>query len=189
MSDLPYLKLVHSRQDSSTKPGGVEIYCGTDTTSSPFPIDVQVVEEDTWQVLSADNKALEIDEHPIRLMTSLIDQQPLSVGQLVIDGNRWQAVIMDIDQDPVCRREWIIAVYQQIVEQVMTEHIGGISMPLLGVRHDCVSLEESMDILVNSIRCLHKDSSLRIWLKLPEQSVPRVDRLLDKLSTNLSNDP
>lgn len=47
------------------------------------------------QVLSADPAIRETDEHPIRLVTSLIDQQPLSVGEVFTSGHSWKAVIAE----------------------------------------------------------------------------------------------
>ena len=117
-------------------------------------------------------------------MTSLIDQQPLTVGKLEVKGNRWQAVIIDLDQDPVCRRDWVFDIYKQIIERAISEKVSNISMPLLGVRHACVNLEESLDILLDLIQSQSQESICRIFLKLPENDVRTVADILDELDNN-----
>jgi hypothetical protein len=184
MTESPNLQLIHSQQNEPIKLGNIEIYCGAKISKVPFPVGVQIIEEDTWQILSADNKASISDEHPIRLMTGLIDQLPLSAGNLVVKGNHWQAVIMDIDQNPVCRRGWIVDIYKQVFEQVLNDHISEISLPLLGVRHECVEMSDSLGILVDSIKLLQGDSLLRIWLKLREKDINMAVRLLDGITDN-----
>jgi len=156
-------------------------FCGAETSSPAFPVDVQIIEEDTWQVLSADNTARDIHEHPIRLMTGLVDQQPLPVGKIQINGCRWQAVIVDFDQYPVCQHDWIVNVYRQIVEQAVADQFGVISMPLLGVRHGCVTINESLSILLNLIKLQPETSTLCIWLHVPEEDVAAVNRQLARI--------
>jgi hypothetical protein len=184
MTEPPNLQLIHSQQNRPIKLGNIEIICGAEISKVPFPVGVQVIEEDTWQILSADNQASVSDEHPIRLMTGLIDQQPLPAGNLVIKGNHWQAVIMDVDQSPACRRDWIVAIYRQIFEQVLNDNISEISLPLLGVRHECVEMSDSLAMLVDSIKLLQGGSLLRIWLKLPEKDINTAVRLLDGVTDN-----
>ena len=178
VTELPNLQLIRSQQGEPIKLGNIEIVCGAEASRPPFSVDVQVIEEDTWQVLSADNTARVIDEHPIRLMTGLIDQQPLLVGKVQINGSRWQATIVDFDQNPVCQREWIDEVYRQILDLAATNNIEAVSMPLLGVSHGCIVINESLRMLIDLVKQQPETGLLRIWLSVPEEDVNTLNLLL-----------
>jgi hypothetical protein len=91
---------------------------------------------------------------------------------------------MDVDQNPACRRGWVVDIYRQIFEQVLNDDISEISLSLLGVRHECVEVSDSLGMLVDSIKLLQGDSLLRIWLKLPEKDISTAIRLLDGITDN-----
>ncbi len=52
----------------------------------PFDVDAIAYEEDTWLIMSADPKICQPEEHPIRLMTDLINAQPETVGSVRVQG-------------------------------------------------------------------------------------------------------
>lgn len=79
---------------------------------APFDIQAVVIEEDTAMVLSADTNIRIYDEHPIRLMTSLLDHKPEPPGTIVIKGMSpycFYAIVHDFDQNPSFREDWVIS--------------------------------------------------------------------------------
>jgi len=85
----------------------------------------------------------------------------------------------------VCSSRFIAYdLYKQIIERTISDKISSISMPLLGVHHDCVSLEESLDILVDTLNSQSGESIFCLSLNLPEKDVHRVTRLLDDIENN-----
>lgn len=178
MSKSPTLRVIQGGPTPLTRIESVEIYVADDSVKPLIPIDVQIVEEDTWQVLSADASAKETDEHPIRLMTSLIDQQPLPVGEVIVSGHRWKAVIADFDQDDMCKREWIDLALQHIHQLTGVKQVKSLQMPLLGYKHGWLTCEESLESLVHSIRINKPHPVKRIWLSVTGAALPEVERLL-----------
>jgi len=178
MSKSPALRVIQGGPTPLTRIESVEIYVADDSVKPLIPIDVQIIEEDTWQVLSADASARETDEHPIRLMTSLIDQQPLPVGEVIVSGHRWKAVIADFDQDTMCKREWIDLALQHIHQLTRVKRVKSLQMPLLGYKHGWLTSEESLESLVYSIRNNKPLQVKRIWLTVTGSILSQVEELL-----------
>jgi hypothetical protein len=171
MSNPPKLRLIHGGQRPTITLGSFQIYLVSESIDPSFDIDVQVVEEDTWQVLSADTTAREIDEHPIRLMTELIEQKPLAVGDVHISGPRWRVVIVDFDQEPVCQPAWLRLSLKHLFERVEEQDIRSLSMPLLGIQHGHIPVNDSLALLLDTISPLQLEVDCRIWLTVPQDSL------------------
>ena len=165
------------------KYNNITIACGLEEDTPSLPIDVTVVEEDTWQVLAADNAAQESDEHPIRLMTSLIDQKPATPGEIIIHGTQWRSIIVDLDRYPVCETSWIVQTVQQLALQIEKHRISGISMPILGLRFDCIKTETFLEALENHLLSNPDLETLdNIWLRVPDDLLPEVTEILTKFT-------
>ncbi len=67
---------------------------------SHLPVDVRVFEEDTHLVLTFDRVIRHTEEHPIRLMTEIMETKPKKPGSIITTKARWYAVIHDLDADP-----------------------------------------------------------------------------------------
>ena len=70
-----------------------------------------VLEDDTAMVLGARRDIIRpVDDHPIRIMTSLYEEPPRQPGGLEIRGTRpflLHALVHDFDQEPSFREEWV----------------------------------------------------------------------------------
>jgi len=178
MANFPKLQIIDGGKSAGVRIGTVRVTCGDSKTSPLFTADAQVTEEDTWQVLSADPEIREEHDHPIRLMTGLIDQQPLTVGDIVIKNREWRAVIYDFDQEPMCRREWVETALHQVLDHVQDKKLGTIAMPLLGCVHDCIEWSESLELLIGLLLSTAPKSLQRIWLEVPDAHLIAVQRQL-----------
>ena len=130
--------------------------------------------------MAADTTARDFDEHPIRLMTSLIDQKPLSPGEAVIKDKQWRAVLYDLDEEPSCRHEWIRQALGQIVHLIDSKDINSISISLPGVRYDCIGWRLSLELLLSELVAKPGMKPLKIWLMIPQDMMAPVTRELAK---------
>ena len=141
---------------------------GSDEDTPPFPIDATIIEEDTWQVLAAKNIARESEEHPIRLMTSLIDQQPVPLGEVIIHGQEWRIVVIDLDKEQVCTPASITLALQKLALQIGKHKVSSISIPVLGMAYGGIDIKEFITLLKTHVL---ENSSLgrlkHIWLRVP----------------------
>lgn len=156
----------------------VELICVSDDEKLPDIIDAEIIEEDTWQVLAADTTARDLDEHPIRLMTSLIDQKPLSPGEVVIKGKQWRAVIYDLDEDPPCNREWTRKALERIHHLLKKQNIDNISVSLPGIRYGCLEWRPSLALVLSELAISPGNKTLKIWLQIPRNRMTDVTREL-----------
>ena len=77
---------------TSTRRQKTEIVAASE---QPFPIEVMVFEEDTYLVLSASNHIRSIREPLAELQESATDQQAHRLGDLVVKGAKWFAIVHD----------------------------------------------------------------------------------------------
>ncbi|MDH3328312.1 MAG: hypothetical protein OEM01_03690 [Desulfobulbaceae bacterium] len=120
----------------------------------PLPVDVRVFEEDTYLVLTVDPAMRYTDEHPIKLMTHIMEAKTKKPGSVVRKNSSWYAVVYDLDADPVCREEWIDNAYREALQLAEKRGITRLGLPLLGTVHGPYPAQDSMQLLINQIKSL-----------------------------------
>lgn len=149
--------------------------------SAPFPVEADVVEEDTWQVLGATPEVTLSTEHPVRVMTELLSAAPIPVGSVVTrEGKplRLVAVVHDLGQEPSCCIEWVEAALGEILRIAEARSLRSLSLPLLGVRHGRLPLAGFIRLLAGLLREPAPRSLRRLWLVVPEEMRDEVRSLL-----------
>jgi hypothetical protein len=163
LSPKPKLRVIQGGQSVSHRIGAIEVVPAT-MRAQPFAVDIRILEEDTWLIMGSAPILHETTSHPIRLMTDLIYQQPHKAGDVLLRGKQWLAVIYDLDQEPLCRAQWIISALQKILALSEQKGITALALPLLGSTHGPLSWEQSLEIITNTLR-EHEGMHLqRIWL-------------------------
>lgn len=147
----------------------------------PFFPDFELIEEDTWRVIGAGRQFHEVKEHPVRLMTGLIDQAELEPGTCLRRARRIFLVIYNIDEEPVCRPEWIESALACALRSVDRQCGNTLCMAPPGMQHGQYALPGSLEILariLHSAQCAHLE---RIWLQLPRADLDPAAELLEAL--------
>jgi len=156
---------------------------------SPLPVDVRVFEEDTHLVLTVDPVMRYTEEHPIQLMTSVMETKPNKPGSVVINKGSWYAVIHDLDAEPTWRHAWIEKAYRQILQIGEKKRIQKIGMPLLGSVHGDFSPEESMKMLVQAANSMTLQHLKKILILVPQKNCPATRQHLLKLTGDNAGQP
>ncbi len=157
--------------------------------SPPFDVEAMVVEEDTWLVISADPRSSGPLEHPIRLMTEMIETGPKPVGRVLVEDGapaRLLAVIYDVDQDPICKEEWIASALLEIFHTCEQRGFSAIGLPLLGCRHGKLDQRRFVSLLHQALEQAPLHHLKRLWLVAPIKTNSDVIQLL-KSERNDSN--
>jgi hypothetical protein len=156
----------------------------------PFEPEVRVLEEDTWRLLSAPAVVSPGREHPIRLMTALIDDRPSSPGSLLISQRGWLAIVYDLDQEPICREEWIISAMSKLLERARRRRCRTLSLPLLGHAHGGLPWRRSLNLLIRALQEPGADTPapLKIWLVIPAKLRGRTADALHALTANSASE-
>ena len=121
---------------------------------APFDFQALVIEEDTARVLSADTSIRIYDEHPVRLMTSLLDQKPESPGTIVTRGTSpyyFYAIVHDFDQYPSFKEDWVSSAINLALEKCAELRIQSLAMQVLGSTYGTQSESWFIDLLTMEI--------------------------------------
>jgi hypothetical protein len=138
--------------------------------SAPFQVDALAVEEDTWLVMSAEPKIGDLQEHPIRLMTDLLEAQPKSVGSIVVQGRnpiRFMAIVHDVNQDPTCREEWVQCALHEIFREAERRKLRALGLPLIGTLHGKLVTQDFAGLFSQALLEAPLQHLRRVWLIAP----------------------
>jgi hypothetical protein len=140
----------------------------------PFPIEVLVVEEDSYLVLGADTLVREPSVHPLRLLHQLRRVEPVMPGSVVVREGvpmRLLAIVHHLARRPSWSEEWIAEALDGVVRHVITHGIRSIGLPPLGSVHGRLPVSRFMHILERTLATNPPEPLRHLWLAVP----PRLD--------------
>jgi hypothetical protein len=137
----------------------------------PFAVEATVVEEDTYLVLSADAHAAEPHpEHPIRVMTSLLEVEPREPGTILVRDRfpiEIAAIVHDLDEEPSWREEWVIGALDRALHEAERRQLRSVGLEMLGAVHGRLERPRFLQLLRQALQRLESRSLERIWLIPP----------------------
>jgi len=145
------MKLMYGGLSKSFEIRGVNVVVTTrKDLSSPFG--AMVFEEDTNLILTVDKETRFQEQHPIKLMTEIINAPHHSPGTLVLNDQNWYAVVIDINAEPMCNSEWIAGVYIEMFKQLDKRKILKAGIHLLGSIHGNMPVKKSVKIFLDILQ-------------------------------------
>ena len=128
------------------------------TSADPalLSVDAIVEEQDTSMVLGpAPVLKYSVESFPA-LINRMENQQQQLPGDVIVkkttSPKRFIAVIYDIDQTPICQREWVELALHTVLEQCEQMHVVSLAMPLPGHLYGKLDAETTMVDLQNILR-------------------------------------
>ena len=166
----PTLRLIHGGRSKRKVQGAVHVVMAP-REQPPFPIEAMVVEEDTYLVLSADPRVGEPHpEHPIRVMTALLEVEPREPGTLLVRDRvplELAAIVHDLDEEPTWREEWIISALDCALAEAERRRFRAIGLEMLGAIHGRLARPRFLQILRQALQRADPRQLERIWLIPP----------------------
>jgi hypothetical protein len=166
----PTLRLIHGGRSKRPAQGAVHVVMAP-REQAPFAIDAMVVEEDTYLVLSADPRVGEPHpEHPIRVMTSLLEVEPKEPGTILVRDRvplELAAIVHDLDEEPSWREEWIVAALDYALAEAEKRRFHSIGLEMLGTIHGRLERPRFLQILRQALQRADPHQLERIWLIPP----------------------
>ena len=154
-------------------------------TAPPFAVQAVAVEEDTWLILSADPQITYPEEHPIRLMTDLINTEKEKVGTVRVQQGhplRFLAIVHDVDCEPTWREQWVQSALVEVLVEAERRKLDAVALPLLGTRHGRLQPKRFAELLAAALLGVELTHLKRLWLVAgAKQSAVVVERLQDLL--------
>ncbi len=139
-------------------------------TAPPFAVDAQVFEEDTHLVLSAPARLPDPPEHPIRVMTAVLEERGVAPGTVIVrEGRplRLLAVVHDLAEDPTWHEDWIRSAFAEVFAIVEKRRLTALALPLLGTRHGRMAPELCLEIFAGVLPGV-TGALQRLWLVVRE---------------------
>jgi len=136
----------------------------------PFHYQAIVEEQDTYLVF--DEQTVITDPgKPVWYLANMLERmQTHKLGSVIIKGHapiHFLAVIHDVDQEPICRTEFIMPAYESVMTAVYKRNIVSLALPLLGTVHGKVPVSESIRFLSETVRGGYPTPLQQLWLILP----------------------
>jgi hypothetical protein len=153
----------------------------------PFIVEASVEEQDTSLVLGESNEIRDPGNRPVWYFANRLQSlAPLTPGEIIVRTSRpvrIQAIVHDLDQEPICNEYWVRQVVQKIFTVTITRHIQSLQTPLLGTRYGDLEVELFIQILLETLTRQKTGDLKRLWLVTPEQQCESVFRQLKTLLT------
>jgi hypothetical protein len=165
----PRFRLIQGGLQCQTDFGSLNVIAAPET-SPLFRIDAIAYEEDTWLMMSAEPEIAGPPEHPIRLMTDLIEARPQPVGSVVVRGKnplRFLAIVHDVNQDPTWREQWVEASLEIIFKESERRRLKAIGLPLLGTKHGRLEKKRFIFLLCRVLKRTPLKHLKHLWLMAP----------------------
>ncbi|MFH1349909.1 MAG: hypothetical protein ABII26_03140 [Pseudomonadota bacterium] len=175
------LRLIRGGLQCETRIGSIKIVASPEEIP-PFPVDAVAAEEDTFLVLSADPVVREVHEHPVRLMTRLIETESETPGSVLVKGKgpfKFLAIVHDLNQDPTWREAWIAGALSEIFREAENRKLQSIALPLIGTKHGKLERQRFLTLLKRAVDRSSKKYLRRIWLIVTKGTAPHILGLLE----------
>ncbi|MGK0171854.1 MAG: hypothetical protein ACI9W2_003585 [Gammaproteobacteria bacterium] len=159
--------------------GGLQVTFGNNCiriqlTTAPdvdSALDAVVFEEDTHLLLSAPLVLRDKPEHPIRVMTALIEAQPVAPGSVVVRGKtvpyQLMAIVHDVDRSPTWQDAWVVEAVHGVLAKASELSLRTLALPVLGAKHGSIEPERFAVILREALDNTTALSLDTLWLLLP----------------------
>ena len=163
------IKLVWDKSDCTLQLGRLTLVAAPGEWP-PFKYTAIVEEQDTYLILGEQTR-IEDPGKPVWYLANKIEFEKVNaLGSVIVKGHaplRLLAVVIDIEQDPICRPESVRLAYQSVMNTVQKRNIDSLALPLLGTRHGKLTVNESIQQLSVALREDQPACLQRIWLILP----------------------
>lgn len=148
--------------------GSIQVFAAPEE-HPPFPVEAVVKEEDTYLVMSAPVSFCPPTEHPIKLLTRLIETRPQEPGSVLVRG-KWPfsflAIVHDFNEEPSWREEWVASALERVFREVANLKLESIALPFLATRHGSLREERFLVLLREAFEKRPRENLKRLWLIL-----------------------
>ena len=149
----------------------------------PFEVAAVNEEQDTALILDESDEIRDPGEKPPWFYANKLDQQVLlDPGQVVIRDTlplRLQAIIHDLESEPVCNELWIFQALQQSFEIVEQRKISSLQSPLLGCKFGKIQPSQFFAILLEIVNRQRPAPITHLWLNVAEENCEEIFAVLN----------
>ena len=149
---------------------------------APFPVGAVVEEQDTALILDESDEIRDPGQKPPWFYANKLERQALlTPGQVITRDTqplRLQAIIHDLESEPICNELWIFQALQQTIDIAELRKIDSLRMPLLGCKFGKLLPSQFFAILLEIITRQRPAPINRLWLTVAEEDCEKIFNLL-----------
>ncbi len=165
-------QLIRGGRAGSEDQGAIQVVMAS-PEQQPFSVEAVIHEEDTYLVLSSEPRPEQTrPEHPIRMMTALLEVEPKPLGSIVVRPGlplKILAVVHDLQREPSWKEEWVIAALAGALEEVERRELRSVALEMLGAVHGKLERPRFLQLLRRSLQQADAKSLERVWLIPPDR--------------------
>lgn len=177
------LKLVWDINQIKRVVNGIEVIFAP-LTMQPFNANVIVDEQDTARILGETRTLRDTDVKPAWVLANQLEQQVFySPGEVIMKQTvplHLQAIVYDLEQDPIWRPEWNAQALKNILHICQQQQLTLLKMPVLAQQYGKYPLVEFAQLLHTSLQHLTDTSLQRIWVVIPDSQLAQAVGILQR---------
>jgi len=137
----------------------------------PFALDAIAVEDDTYNVLSA-NPDFQVSGGSVTQALDGLDRiEPHALGSVVVRLGRpliFQAIVHDLSRDPSCTERSVERALAAIFEEAERRMVKTIALAPIGTRYRSIDAPRFLELFNETLAAARLQSVERVWLVVPE---------------------
>ena len=137
----------------------------------PFKVDAIVVEDDTYNVLSA-NPEFQASRTTIREAMAALDRaEPHPLGSVVVKPGRpliFQAIVHDLSRDPSCSERSVRGALAEVFAEAERRALQAVALAPIGTRYRSLDEARFLDLFNETLAAARFRSVEQVWLVVPE---------------------
>ena len=160
------LRLIPGGLDPELRPG-LSWVVAAPRDLPPFAVDAVVEEEDTYLVLSADRQVRPPREPLIRILTEVLEAQPVRPGSVVVRRRQplaLLAVVHDLGRDPPWKEAWVAEALDGVFREAKRRRLRSLALPILGTVHGRLPMARSLELIRRAVERSAPECLERLWL-------------------------
>jgi O-acetyl-ADP-ribose deacetylase (regulator of RNase III) len=137
----------------------------------PFTVDAIGVEDDTYNVLSA-NPEFHVSRASITEAVAALDRtSPHALGAVIVKPGRpliLQAIVHDLSHDPTCVESSVQRALAGIFEEAERRKLKSVALAAVGTRYRSIDERRFLDLFNEALAAAAFRSVEKVWLVVPE---------------------
>lgn len=175
------IKLVWDINQIKRQVRGVEV-CFAPQALQPFSPNVIVEEQDTARILGEISNLSRTSPKPPWVLANQLEQQLHHLpGEVIFRQTvpvHLQAIIYDLDQDPIWQLSWIEQALKNILHICQQQQLDLLQLPVLGQQYAKLSLAEFTHLLHQALLQQDISNLKRIWVTIPDSQLAQAISIL-----------
>ena len=177
------LKLVWDINQIKRVVNGIEVIFAP-LAMQPFNANAIVDEQDTSLILGEMHTLRDPGGKPAWVLANQLEQQVFySPGEVIMKQTsplHLQAIVYDLDQEPIWQPEWNAQALKNILHICQQQQLTSLKIPVLAQQYGKYPLAEFSQLLYDLLQQLSETALQRIWVVIPDSQLAQAVAIMQR---------